>query len=331
MPRVLIGPATLAGVGGPYLEILRHAGCEVIYPPKAAQMTEPELRAALPGIDAVLAGSEPYTRAVFAAHRQLQCVARNGVGYDAVDLAAATEFGVPVTVSPANADAVAEHTFALLLALAKNVVAQHRAMLEGGWPRGASWAVRGQTLGLIGLGRIGQAVARRAVAFGMTVVAYEPYPNAAFVQQHGIELLSVDEVVTRGDYVSLHMPLTAETRQLIDRRRLNLMKPTAFLINTARGHVVDESALTEALAAKRIAGAGLDVFEEEPPGVTPLIQLPNVVVTAHTAGTDFQSRDDMAALAAETIVRVLRGEWPDGLVVNPEVRGRWQTIHGASA
>src|SRR5437588_3491545 len=231
MPRVLIGAGTIRNTGGPYRGVLESAGFEIVFPPVARQMTEEELLAALDGIDASLAGSEPYTRRVLDARPQLKVIARNGVGYDAVDVAAATDHGVPVTVAPANQEAVAEHAFALILALAKQVLPQHEGLRKGEWRRQLTRPLRGQTLGLAGLGRIGRAVAVRGRAFGMRVIAHEPYPDAAFVQQQAIELVPLERVFDEADYISLHLPLTAESRGLIDRRYLRRMKPTAFIVN----------------------------------------------------------------------------------------------------
>jgi phosphoglycerate dehydrogenase-like enzyme len=323
MPRVLICPAPLRAAGGPFREILQAAGFEIAFPTVGHQMSDTELIANLEGVDASLAGSEPYSRRVLEARPQLKIIARNGVGYDAVDVAAATDHGIPVTVSPANAEAVAEHAFALILALAKQVLPQHEGIRRGVWLRQLTRPLRGQTLGLAGLGRIGKAVALRGRAFGMRVIAYEPYPDTAFIQEHGVELLPLERVFEAADYISLHLPLTDESRMMIDRRYLGRMKPTAFLVNTARGGVINEADLVETLRAKRIAGAGLDVFEYEPPGDSPVTKLENVVLTAHTAGVDAKSGEDMATMAAETIVQLSRSEWPAGLVVNPEVKERF--------
>ncbi|HEX4589440.1 MAG TPA: NAD(P)-dependent oxidoreductase, partial [Gemmataceae bacterium] len=231
--------------------------------------------------------------------------------------------GIPVTVAPANQEAVAEHAFALILALAKQVIQQHEGLRHGQWRRQLTRPLRGQTLGLAGLGRIGRAVAVRGLAFGMKVIAYEPFPDAEFCRRHGIDLLPLERVFEESDYISLHMPLTPETRKFIDRRYFGRMKPTAFFVNTARGGVVNEADLVETLREKKIAGAGLDVFETEPPGESPVTELDNVVMTAHTAGVDARSGEDMAALAAKTIVQLSRGEWPEGLVVNPQVKERF--------
>ncbi|MBY0524585.1 MAG: phosphoglycerate dehydrogenase [Gemmataceae bacterium] len=325
MPKVLIAPSTLAKIEGPFLKALREAGFELVFPERAVQMTEDELLKKLQGISASLAGSEPYTRRVIEANPQLRVIARAGVGYDAVDLAAATERGIAVTICPGtNQDAVAEHTFTLMLALAKGLIPQHLATMDGKWPRGATLPLRGRTLGIAGLGRIGKAVALRGIAFGMPLLAYEPMPDMAFVQQHGIKLVPMDQLLAESDYLTLHIPLTPESRNLICTRTINLMKPTAFLINTARGGLVNEPELYEALKARKIAGAGLDVFDQEPPGNNPFFTLDNVVVTPHAAGVDLQSRDDMALASAQSIVALSVGGWPSHQIVNPDVRSRFK-------
>jgi len=326
MPKVMIGPAPLANLEGEFFTVLKEGGFELVYPKKQVQMVEEDVLAQMPGIAASLAGSEPYTRKVFAALPDLKIVARAGVGWDAVDVQAATDHGVVVAIAPGtNQDAVAEHTFMLMLGLAKNLMSQHLQIKEGKWPRKANLPLRGRTLSLVGLGRIGKSVALRGLAFGMKVLAYEPYPDKAFIEKHGIKLTTLEDVLKYGDYVSLHVPLSPESKHLINAKTLALMKPTAFVINTARGPIIDELALAEALGSKKIAGAGLDVFVDEPPGAThPLLKLDNVLLTAHMAGVDLQSRDEMALMAAQCIARLARGEWPAECIVNPEVRSKFK-------
>jgi|ERR1019366_8754168 phosphoglycerate dehydrogenase-like enzyme len=323
MNKVLIAPATLAGIDAEFLHVLKNAGFEVVFPKKKAQMVEDELMQELVGIKATLAGSEPYTRKILQAHPQLRVIARAGVGYDAVDVTAATELGVAVAITPGtNQDAVAEQTFALILAIAKNLVPQHLGTCALKWPRGANLPLRGQTLGIAGLGRIGKAVALRGECFGMKLLAYEPYPDHAFAKHHGVAFVSMDELLTQSDFLTLHLPATKESQHLINRQTLAKMKPTAYLFNTARGAIVNEVDLIEALQSKKLAGAGLDVFEQEPPSDSPLFHMSNVVVTPHAAGVDLKSRDDMALSAAEAIVSISKGEWPAEKVVNPDVKGR---------
>ena len=326
MQKVLITPATLAGLDGEFLRALKGAGFEVAFPSGTRQLTEEELLRELKGIKATLAGSEPYTRRVFKEHPQLKVIARAGVGFDAVDTAAATEHGVAVAIAPGtNQESVAEHTFALILALAKNVVSHHHGTRMGSWPRQANLPLRGRTLGIAGLGRIGKAVAVRGIAFGMKLLAYEPFPDKNFVSQHKIPLVSMDRLLAESDYLTLHMPMTPESRYLINKQTLAKMKPSAFLVNTARGGLVCEGDLVAALKAGTIAGAGIDVFEEEPPPLdNPLFALDNVVFTPHTAGVDLQSRDDMALSAAQAIVSLSKGQWPAEKIVNPQVQAKFR-------
>jgi phosphoglycerate dehydrogenase-like enzyme len=323
--RVLISASLLWKQSGKFLDILAEAGFELVYPSAPKLLTEDELLRLLPEVAATLCGSETYSRQVLEQSPALRVIARLGVGYDAVDLQAATEHGVAVTIaSGANQDAVAEHTFALMLALMKNLVRHHDQIRAGQWPRQPNLPLRGLTLGIVGLGRVGKAVALRAKAFGMRLLAHEKIPDAAFVEQHHVALLPLDAVFAQADILTLHVPYMPETRHLVNKHTLSLMKPGAFLINTARGALVCESDLVECLQARRIAGAGLDVLEIEPPrSDNPLLHLDNVVFTPHTAGIDLRSRDDMALTAAHSIVALSRGEWPADQIVNPEVRERF--------
>jgi len=317
---------TLAGIESPYVDVLRDAGFELVFPKRTFLLTEQELLDALPGVCGVIAGSEPYTPRVLAASPALRVIARAGVGYDAVNVPAATQRGVVVAIAPGtNQESVAEHTFALILALAKDVPNQHAAIRAGKWPRRPNLPLRGRTLGIAGLGRIGKAVAERGKAFRMRLIAYEPYPDHAFADRVGVEFVSFERLLAESDVLSLHLPLTEQSRHLIDKKTLYQMKPRAFLVNTARGGLVCEADLVEALETGRIAGAGLDVFEEEPTQAdNPLFRFENVVVTPHAAGVDLQSRDDMAVSAARTIVALSRGQWPAEAIVNPEVRPRFR-------
>ncbi|CAN5371962.1 hypothetical protein BH11PLA2_BH11PLA2_33510 [soil metagenome] len=322
--RVLIGPAPmrlLEHVWGPPLVA---AGLEPVLPEKAAQMTEVELLRQLPGCVASLAGSEPYTRTVLDAgvKEGLMIVARAGVGYDAVDVAAATELGVVVGYAPgSNHEAVAEHTLMVMLAQAKNLLPQHAATKAGQWPRKAMLPVRGKTLGIVGLGRVGKATALRAKAFDIEVIATEPVPDHAFIAKHGIKLVPLDELLGTSVWVTLHCPLTPRTHHLMNTQSLAKMKPTAYLINTSRGEVVSEVDLAVALEKKQIAGAALDVFEDEPLKADhPLTKFENIIFTAHTAGVDKQSQENMVRFAAECIADVVSGRWPAERIVNPEVK-----------
>jgi phosphoglycerate dehydrogenase-like enzyme len=203
--------------------------------------------------------------------------------------------------------------------LQRGIVRNHRLITGGQWKTEFRPGLWRATVGIVGLGRIGQAVARRCRGFSMTILAYEPYPDRDFVREHGIELVSLEELLRRADLVTLHCPATPENRHLMNRERLALMKPTAHLVNTARGALVDEAALHEALATGRLAGAGLDVFEKEPLFDSALFGLDNVVLSPHVAGIDETSEVAMADRAIDAILAVWRGEPPPReCVVNPE-------------
>jgi D-3-phosphoglycerate dehydrogenase len=329
MPKVLVTAREAAHFADRFRDVLEAAGFELAFPNtgRLGQLTEDELIGALAGVEATVAGSEPYTARVFAANPQFRVVARVGVGYDAVDTAAATARGVAVTTAPGtNHGSVAEHAFALILGFTRHVASRHAGIAAGGWPRFMSLPLRGRTLGLAGLGRIGKAVATRAAAFEMRVIAYDPVPDRPFCDAYGITLVSFEQLLAESDFLSLHLPLTAATRHLMNRQTLARMKPNAVLVNTSRGGLVCETDLLDALRRQIIAGAALDVFEQEPPPEDhPLRTLPNVVLTPHAAGLDMQSLADMARSAAEAIVAIHCGDWPAEKVVNPEVRAgfRW--------
>ena len=211
------------------LTLLKSAGFEVLFPKKQAQLNEEELLDQLHGIQATLAGSEPYTRRVLAAHPQLRVIARVGVGYDAVDCQAATEHNVAVCITPgANQDSVAEHTFMLILALARNLIGQHPEPWRG-WPRLANLPLRNKVLGIGGLGRIGKAVAIRGQAFRMKMIAFEPQPDHDFCKQYGVELVPWEQLLAESDFLTWHMPLTPGSRHAINHKTLALMKPTRSL------------------------------------------------------------------------------------------------------
>ena len=292
-------------------------------------LTVADLLEQLPGCVASLAGSEPYTADVIAAGaaKGLRVIARAGVGYDAVSVEAATAHGIPVCIGPGtNDNAVGEHAMMLMLALAKQLVFQNSGTKAGTWPRKAFEPVRGKTVGIIGLGRTGKAFARRAAAFDVRLVAFDPVIDSAFVAKHGIEMQkNADDVFRLADFLSFHVPSKPDTQDYFNDRTAALMKPTAYLINTSRGEVIDEKTLYRVLTEKKLAGAGLDVYCGEPVKAGNLFSsLDNVIMTAHTAGIDKQSRVEMAAAAAKAILTLLKGEWlPDGWVVNPEVKERF--------
>jgi len=274
---------------------------------------------------AVIAGTEPYTRDVIEASPELRVIARIGVGFDAVDLAACDDHGVVVSTTPGvNHHAVAEHAIAMVMAIGRGFPDRDRFVREGSWKRYSTPRIQGSTLGLIGLGRIGKAVAERAAGLGMRVIAYDPGLDDEAIRRLGIEPRELDELYGESDYVSLHLPVTQETHHLINRETLSRMKPGAVLINTARGALVDEAALCEALESGHLRGAGLDVFEVEPlPLDSPLLKQNHVLLSGHLAGLDQQSQHDTLTMAAQTIISLQRGEWPAHVIQNLQGCTEW--------
>jgi D-3-phosphoglycerate dehydrogenase / 2-oxoglutarate reductase len=327
MPNVLIMPSALFGVTGPHVEILHKAGFEVHYPDRGDLTGETETILALRGVAATIAAGEPYTERVVSNLPDLRVISRWGVGVDRIDLDAVTRRGVAVTITPAsNHEAVAEHTLALLLALSRSIVRQNREVRQGSWNKTPLLPLRGRALGLIGLGRIGRSVALRAAQFQMRLLAFDSAPDPEFARTSTIELVDLDTLLAQADYVSLHLPLTPSSIGLINRETLSRMKPGSFLLNTSRGGLVVEEDLVSALQSGHLAGAGLDVFRQEPPSIeNPLLQLENVVVTAHMAGVDIQSSIDMAVKAAQNIIDLYQGLWPQDSIVNSAVRQSWRS------
>lgn len=299
------------------VELLRRNGCEVELRPDLK--AENDIAENLKDADAVIVGFEPITAKVVAAARRLRVVAKHGAGVDNIDLAAATRAGV-VVVSAAgvNSEAVAEFTIALFLALARSISAADRQVRTGGWPRIAGAQLARKTLGIIGLGQIGRLVATRVAAFDMKILAYDAFQTPDAARKFGVELTSLDRVLAEADYVSLHVPLTDQTRGMIGADQLRRMKTSAFLVNVSRGGIVDENALYAALKAKQLGGAALDVFEKEPPGESPLFELENFIAAPHMAGYTIEAVTETGMVCARGILDVLGGRKPD-TTINKDV------------
>lgn len=265
-------------------------------------------------------------RAILEMLPRVRLVIRWGIGYEQIDLEAATELGIAVANAPTyGTDDVAEHTLALLLALERRIVSFDSDMRNGGWTTpqaGSIRRIRGRTVGLLGVGRIGAAFARRAQGIGLNVIGFDSYRSAEDFVAIGVEQVGVEELAARSDYISVHVPHTPETNSFVDAGFLAQMKPTAYLINTARGKVVNEVDLVAALEAGTIAGAGLDVFWTEPlAGDSPLRKLPNVILTPHYAGYSSDSWADLREEMCRTTIEFLANGWAE-TIVNPQVRDR---------
>ena len=326
MPKVLIMPTPLRHRPGRYRDVLAQAGFEPIDPPGAHRLSEADLIEAVPEADAILAGGDPVTARIIEAGARLRTIARAGVGFESVDLAAASARSIAVAITPgANHESVAEHALAMLLALTRNVMGNDRLVRDGGWERRPVRPVRGTTLGVVGLGRIGRSLAGKAQALGMRVLAHTRTAAVEDVSRSGIELVGFDELLAGSDVVSVNLPLNETTRGIFDQRAFALMRRGAIFLNTARGGLVDETALHEALVRGHLAGAGLDVQVSEPPDRSnPLLALPNVLFSPHIAGVDTTALDDMAEQAAHIMIDLYHGHWPKDCIVNAELRPNWR-------
>jgi len=280
---------------------------EIVYNPHSRPLTEEELIPLLDGCDGYLAGLDFITGKVLESTKKLRVISRYGIGCDRVDLDAAKKHGIYVTNTPgANADAVADLTLGFMLSLARAIPMLDRATKQGEWKRRTGIELGGKTLGLLGFGMIGKQTARRAVAFGMEVIAYDPYFDEDYAKKLGVVSGTAEQVIVESDFISLHLPLMETTKNIINKDSIEQMRPGAFVINTARGGLIDEVALYNALESGHLGGAALDAYESEPPDATlPLYQLQNVVTTPHTGAHTKEASLNMATMAVDNLIEVL--------------------------
>lgn len=301
-------------------EVLKAANARLLV---AQEGDENELLSLAPQADAILTCFKKVSAAVVRAGEKLQVIGRYGIGVDNIAVDEATRLGIPVTNVPAYClDEVAEHALALMLACARNIPHYNQAIRVDDWALNVQrplFRVRGKVLGIVGFGKIGRALAGKAISLGVRVVAYSPRPDVEAAQRLHVELVGLDDLLKQADFVSLHVPMKPATRHLINAERLRHMKPTAFLINTARGGLIDHEALLQALQDGWIAGAGVDVFDPEHlEAQHPLFTLPNVIATPHVAFYSEESLAELQTKAAANVAAILTGRRPES-VVNPEV------------
>jgi phosphoglycerate dehydrogenase-like enzyme len=300
MTAVAITPRSFRQTQGRHLERLAATPLEVRFPEQERPLTEREMVALVRGCEGLIVGVDPVSEGVLEAG-PLRVVVKYGTGLDNVDLTAADRLGIRVGSTPGtNARSVAELTVALLLALARHVALHDRGARAGSWTRRTGIELNHRRLGLVGYGAVAREVAGIARALGMEVVATDP-----FVERADVELVELDTLLATCDAVSLHVPLDETTRNLIDAPALARMRPGALLVNTARGGIVEEAALAEALASGRLGGAALDVFAEEPPASSPLLELENVVVSPHAGAATTEAVERTAGAALDELLRLL--------------------------
>jgi len=322
-----------------YAKMFKDAGVDVelVVNPCPLGPTEDEIIAAAKGADAVIAqvSYQSITRKVLKSLKNCKLITSIGIGYENLDVDAATELGImAANVPDANIEDVSDHTMGLILACTRRIVQLNNVVKKGGWTSVASpqiigdvWPhlsrLRGQTLGLIAFGKIPRALAPKAKGFGLKIMVYDPYLPPDIIRRFEVEQVDLDKLLADSDIVSIHTPLTLETKHILGLKQLKKMKPTACLINTARGGVVDHKALYTALTKGYIAAAAFDVTEPEPINPdNPLLKLDNFIVTAHSAGLSPQALAEMQRRPGDEIIRVVQGKWPFGLV-NPEVKTKY--------
>ncbi len=309
----LLVTATSYGKHDPGLKaLLDERVAEVIYNTTGKPLSSRDLQALLPSIDGYIAGLDEIDAVALSAGDRLKVISRYGVGVDNVDLNAARARGIVVTNTPgANTVSVAELAIGLMLALIRRIPTAVETTRRGEWPRLSGVTLEGKTIGLLGFGAIGRQVAVRLAGFSCRVLAHDPVADEAFAAQHDVTLVTRDTLLAESDLLSLHLPLLPETRGLVDVAFLERLKPGAYLINTARGEIVDEAALLAALRTGRLAGAALDAFSEEPPSANhPLLALPQVLVTPHMGAHADSAINAMGWLSTRDCLAVLAGEPP---------------------
>lgn len=317
--KILVTARSFIKTSGRHKELLEQTGYQVVENPLDRPLKEAEMVELIRDADGAILGLDEVTAKVIEAGRQLKVLSRYGVGVDRVDLKAATAAGVVVTNTPGtNHIAVAELTLGLMLSLARRIPEHDRIVKGGSWNRVRGTELAGKTLGIVGLGWISREVIRRAFAFDMRIVVQTAYPDKELADHYGVEYLPLERLVREADFISLHCAFTPERADLIGEKEIRAMKPTSYLINTARGELVDEGALLVALQEGWIAGATMDAFKEEPATGSPLVKLNNFIATPHIGATTLESVIRMGILAVENALQVLRGERPP-YVVNPKV------------
>ncbi len=311
MYKVLVTSLNFGTASEEPIRYLTEQGCEIVDNPyKGKRMSEEQLISMIGDIDAVIIGNDEFSEKVIKHATKLKVISKTGVGVDNINIDYASKVGIAVTNVPGtNANSVADLTFGLMLAVSKKIVYTYKRVTEENtWPLDRSHDIAEKTIGIIGLGRIGKEVALRAKGFKMDILASEPHPDLDFVNNHELILVEIDELVKKADFITLHIPKTPETTNLINRKRIEMMKPSAVLLNVARGGLVDEEALYDALATRRIRGAGFDVLKKEPPTKRPkLFDLDNFVITSHSGGNSIEAIKASSWASAQNLVHILKG------------------------
>ena len=327
MYKVLITPTVSFGKFSIGYERLRQAGCEPIKSPYQHPLKEKELMETIRGIDGLIIGADKVTAEVISRADRLKVISKHGVGLDNVDVEKATSRGIVVANGPGtNDDAVADLTFGLILSLARKIPQADRGVKEGKWEKIIGVGLKGKTLGIIGAGRIGKKVIKRASGFDMKVLVYDIYQDAKLAKELDFEYVSLQRLLQESDFVSLHVPFTENTKGMIGEEEIKSMKNSAYFINTARGGVIDEKALIKALKERKIAGAAVDAFSQEPPITNPLLKLDNIITTPHMGADTKEAIRNMDLVSVENVIRVLKGKDPVASVNFHLVKNKMRSV-----
>jgi D-3-phosphoglycerate dehydrogenase len=305
--RILIATRSFGSTSTKPYEVLEKASCRLVKADMTQKMTENRLIDLLVDVDGAIVGVVPMTAHVLEHAPKLKVISMHGVGVDHIDVKAATRLGIVIANCPGTNDqAVADLAIGLMISIARGIPLADQELRRQTWGRHNGHELWNKTLGLIGLGRIGRGVAKRARGFDMNVLAYDPYVSAEESKTLNVTMAPFDEVVAQADFLSLHSALTDETRTMIGKTQLAMMKPSAYLINTSRGELIDEKALYDALTEGQIAGAALDAFVDEPPWGNPLLALKNLIVTPHMGAHTQEAIERVGILAAQNVVQTLQ-------------------------
>jgi len=313
--KILITPRSFTSASKKPLEMLEEKGYEIIKNETGKPLNEREMLLLIKDVDGIIIGIDKLNIEIIRQTCNLKVISKYGVGVDNIDIKAATEQGIVVTNTPmANIDAVADIAFALMLALARKIPEANRETKAGNWKKFIGTSVWRKKLGVIGLGKIGRQVVKRAQGFEMEILCYDIIQDEEFARQFGVRYVDLETLLKESDYITIHAPLSDATRNMIGYKELEMVNENSFIINTSRGGIIDESALYDALKNNKIKGAGLDVYEKEPPENSPLMELENVIMLSHNGAYTEEAIANMGIESAQNLIDVLEGREPENRI-----------------
>ena len=313
--KILITPRSFASTSKNPLVMLEEKGYEIIKNETSKPLNNREMSVLIEDVDGIIIGIDELNAEIIKKAHNLKVISKYGVGVDNIDIKAATERGIVVTNTPtANIDAVADLTFALILALARRIPEANRETKTGSWKKFIGTSVWRKKLGVIGLGKIGRQVVKRARGFEMEILCYDIIQDEEFARQFGVRYVDLETLLKESDYITIHIPLNNATKGIIGYKELEMINENAFIINTSRGGIIDEKALYTALRNNKIKGAALDAYEKEPPENSPLVELENIIMTSHNGAYTKEAINNMGIQAAQNLIDVLEGREPENRI-----------------